>query len=419
MTNRAPDQAEKLRQLAAQDPEAPGTALLDPPASSPSEALSESDETTSARAIVAPEPAAPEPAAPVNAREETSAPSSPNEEKKSGKEESPKPEQSVVAKTTEPSVPSAPKPVETPKQNSPAAPKAKTAPVLQSTSIPRRKLNLGAKHTRVIAISGGKGGVGKSNVACNLGIAMSSMGKNVLLFDADLSLANVDVLLGLTPRLNLSHVISGEKKLNEILVDGPAGLRLLPGGSGIEELSELNESQMETLFAGLESIDPSPDVLLIDTAAGIHPNVLQFVLAADQTVVVTTPEPTAYTDAYALIKTMVKHKAGDDISVLVNMARDSREATEVVKLLLQICRQMLNISFNNMGYIPRDNEVLTSVRHQNPFILRAPECTAAKAIRNMASSLLQIKADERNSRGLRGFFQSLFQRRQSVTGKSK
>lgn len=268
-------------------------------------------------------------------------------------------------------------------------------------------------NTKVIAITGGKGGVGKSNVACNLAIALSQMKKRVMLLDADLSLANIDVLLGITPRLNLSHVIRGEKTLNEIIFKGPEGISIIPGGSGLEELSNLPLESMERVFDIFGNLSPAPDVLIIDTAAGIHPNVIQFLMAADQTIVVTTPEPTAYTDAYALIKTLIKHDPQKDIGVLVNMAGSNGEATEVMKLMLQICKRMLHITFNNIGSIPRDPAVTKSVRHQKPFLLTAPNTEASMAIRRIAATILQIQPREKKTGGLGQFFRRLFTAKKS------
>ncbi len=262
--------------------------------------------------------------------------------------------------------------------------------------------------TQVIAITGGKGGVGKSNIACNLAIAMSQMGKNVMVLDADLSLANVDVLLGLTPRLNLSHVISGEKKMSDITIKGPAGIHIIPGGSGVEELSQLNIEEMNRLFDAFGGFTPPPDILLIDTAAGIHPNVMQFLSAADKIIVVTTPEPTAYTDAYALIKTLLKHGDDREIGLLINMAQNAREASEVLRLMLQMCRQFLDLSFNNIGFVPRDPEVLKAVRYQKPFLLRTPNSPASQTIRNIAATILQIEVNKSDKRGLKRFFSNLF-----------
>lgn len=383
MKANVPDQAEKLRQLAAQEEAAvnavdlgseQATAVADPP-----------EEESSSR------PAPPEPRLPrksKRARKTGVAPAPITDSPQNKTKTQPAPQQSqIVSQKTKLSEPNDPR-----------------------KTIQLSKRFLAEAHTRVIAISGGKGGVGKSNVACNLGIAMAMMGKRVLLMDADLSLANVDVLMGLTPRLNLSHVISGEKRLEEILVNGPENLRLLPGGSGVEELSQLSQETIDRLFNDFSQLTPAPDVMIIDTAAGIHPNVIQFLLAADQAVVVTTPEPTAYTDAYALIKTIVRHDSKKEIGVLVNMAKDGREANEVTRLLLQICKQMLNITFNNLGYIPRDPEAPKAVRHQKPLLLKAPNAPASRAIRQLASILLQIPNPKSARQGLSGFFRRLMGR---------
>ncbi len=267
--------------------------------------------------------------------------------------------------------------------------------------------------TQVIAVTGGKGGVGKSNIACNLGISFSRAGKKVLLMDADMSLANIDVLLGMTPKFNISHVISGEKEVNDIILPGPGGIQILPGGSGVEELAHLSTESMTRLFQSLAKLKPMPDIFLLDTAAGIHPNVLQFVMASDQVIVVTTPEPTAYVDAYALIKTLVHHEPDKEIGLLVNMAKDSREALHVIRLLLQLCRTALKTGFNNLGFIPKDDEVSRAVRNQQPFLLRSPNSPASKALRNIASTILQIEPNvEQGQGGITGFFKRLFKARQ-------
>lgn len=280
--------------------------------------------------------------------------------------------------------------------------RARVTPLMKGRRFPL------AQSTQVIAITGGKGGVGKSNIACNLAIAMAQMNKRVLVFDADLSLANVDVLMGLSPRFNLNHVIRGEKELHEIIVEGPGGIRIIPGGSGVEELSQLDSPDMQRLFNAFDDIQPAPDIFLIDTAAGIYPNVMQFLTAADQVIVVTTPEPTAYTDAYALIKTLLKHQDGKEIGLLINMVQNAREAAEVLRLMLQMCRQFLNLSFNNIGFVPRDPEVLKAVRYQKPFLLRTPNSPASQTIRNIAATILQIDLKNREPRGLRKFFHRIF-----------
>jgi flagellar biosynthesis protein FlhG len=265
--------------------------------------------------------------------------------------------------------------------------------------------------TKVIAVTSGKGGVGKTNLVCNLALALSQMGRRVVVFDADLSLANIDVLLGISPRYNLSHVIAGEKTLKEVLVTGPEGILIVPGGSGgVEELANLDERDLERLLESFEELDGKCDVLLIDTAAGINHIVLSFLLAADYVLVVTTPEPTAYTDAYAVIKILTQHVPDKPLAVAVNMARNSREAGEVIRLMLQICRTMLRVGFDNLGSIPQDLEVLQAVRDQRPLLLHSPYSPAAKSIRRLACSLLQTEGRMSSSGGLREFMTRLLGR---------
>ncbi len=264
--------------------------------------------------------------------------------------------------------------------------------------------------TKVIAVTSGKGGVGKTNLVCNIALALAQMRRRVAIFDADLSLANIDVLLGISPRHNLSHVISGEKTLKEILVTGPEGILIVPGGSGIEELANLGADELECLLDSFAELDGECDVLLLDTAAGISHTVLSFLIAADQVLVITTPEPTAYTDAYAVIKVLTQHAPDKPVGVAVNMARNSREGGDVIRLMLQICRTMLRIGFDNMGSIPRDLDMLQAVRDQRPLLLHSPYSPAAKSIRRLACALVQTGRQSRPSGGVRGFMNRLLGR---------
>ncbi|MFH1737464.1 MAG: MinD/ParA family protein [bacterium] len=273
----------------------------------------------------------------------------------------------------------------------------------------RNRLSIRSE-TKVIAVTSGKGGVGKTNLVCNLAIALAQMNRRVIVFDADLSLANIDVLLGISPRYNLSHVISGEKSLREVMVTGPEGILIVPGGSGIEELANLGSSELEFLLDSFGELDGECDLLLIDTAAGIQRTVLSFLLAADHVLVVTTPEPTAYTDAYAVIKILAQHCPDKRVGVSINMARNGREAGDVTRLMLQICRTMLRTGFDNFGYIPRDVEMLQAVRDQQPLLLHSPYSPAAKSIRQLACSLLQTERQLASSGGLRGFMNRLLGR---------
>ncbi len=267
-----------------------------------------------------------------------------------------------------------------------------------------------AKQTRIMAVTSGKGGVGKTNITCNLALAMSRMGKRVLVFDADLSLANVDILLGIHPRSNLSHVVRGEKSMKDILVEAQPGFFVVPGVSGIEELANLSTDAVDRLLEGFSSLEDVADVVLIDTAAGIHHLVMSFLLAADQVVLVTTPEPTAYMDAYALIKVLIGHDREKDIQLIVNMATNDAEGREVIRLLSSMCRQWLQIGFDTLGVIPRDVDVLQSVRRNAPVLAHSPHSAAAKRLRHIAATLLQGRRKETRGAGLRGFMSRVWSR---------
>ncbi|MBF0553400.1 MAG: MinD/ParA family protein [Nitrospirae bacterium] len=244
------------------------------------------------------------------------------------------------------------------------------------------------KHIMTIAVASGKGGVGKTNIVANLAIAMRKMGRNVLIFDADLGLSNIDVLLQLAPEYNIQNVISGEMALSEIIVRGPHGIMILPATSGVQELTVLDEFQRLRLLEEFESFDEDIDVLLIDTAAGISDNVAFFCIAAQEIVIVTSPEPTAMTDAYALIKVLYTRYQEKAFSVLVNSVKRGAEAKEVFKRLSTAADKFLNISLNYLGFIPFDEAVRMSVRSQRAFIDAYPNANASKKIMDLAVTIL-------------------------------
>ncbi|MBF0402377.1 MAG: MinD/ParA family protein [Nitrospirae bacterium] len=239
-----------------------------------------------------------------------------------------------------------------------------------------------------IAVASGKGGVGKTNVVANLAIAMKKMGKNVLILDADLGLSNIDVLLQLAPEYNIQNVISGEMPLKDIIVTGPHGILILPATSGVQELTVLDEFQRLRLLEEFESFDEDIDVLLIDTAAGISDNVAFFCIAAQEIIIVTSPEPTAMTDAYALIKVLYTRYQEKAFSVLVNSVKSASEAKEVFKRLSTAADKFLNISLNYVGFIPFDEAVRMSVRNQRAFIDAYPNSNATKKIMDLAVTIL-------------------------------
>jgi flagellar biosynthesis protein FlhG len=245
---------------------------------------------------------------------------------------------------------------------------------------------------RVIAVTSGKGGVGKTNVAVNLALAFAARGKKVLLYDADLGLANVDVMLGVIPQFTLLNVLNGQKNLKEIIVEGPGGVRLVASGSGgVQELADLNEVQRGKFLEALLELQHQSEIILIDTGAGLHRNVLAFALAAEEVIVVTTPEPTALMDAYGMIKILYREKKTPTINVVVNMAANQVEADEAGKKLVVLSKRFLNLSIEYSGFIPRDAGMIRAVKEQKPVMLSSPLSPAAVHLTRLAEILLSGK----------------------------
>ena len=234
------------------------------------------------------------------------------------------------------------------------------------------------KNVKTIAIASGKGGVGKTNVVANLAIALRRLGKNVMVLDADLGLSNIDVLLQLAPKYNIQHVLSGELTLKDIVVEGPIGIKILPASSGIQELTSLNEFQRLKLLEEFDAYDGDLDFLLIDTAAGISENVAFFCIAAQDIVVITSPEPTAITDAYALIKVLFTRYQEKEFRILVNLARSSEEGFEVFRRLSIAAEKFLNISLDYLGHIPLDEHMQKAVRAQRALLEIYPNSIASR-----------------------------------------
>jgi flagellar biosynthesis protein FlhG len=240
---------------------------------------------------------------------------------------------------------------------------------------------------RVLAVSSGKGGVGKTNVAVNLAARLATMGRRVILLDADLGLANADLLSGVRVRGNLAHVVTGRRKLPDVCCKAPGGFTLIPGASGLAAMADLAERDRARMFELLHQIEGENDLLLVDTGAGISPNVLSFVLAADEVLVVTTPEPPAIADAYALIKTIYRRRENAQVSVLVNMARDRAEARRVFDRINAVCRRFLGRSLRDAGYMVVDPKVPAAVRRRMPFALDDPPGPASECIAQLAHKL--------------------------------
>jgi flagellar biosynthesis protein FlhG len=257
---------------------------------------------------------------------------------------------------------------------------------------------------RVISVTSGKGGVGKSNVVSNLAIALSAQGKKVLLIDADLGLGNLDVLLGLSPVYNLNHVLNGEKSLSEILIDGPAGIKIIPAGSGVQEFTSLGQHEKLKLLDELDMLEEQFDIMIVDTEAGISENVTYFTVAAQEIIVVVTPEPTSITDVYALIKLLATRYSEHHFKVLVNMAKDSEDALEVFRKLANVAGRFLDISLDYLGCVVKDDKVVEAVKRQKAVTELFPESEAATCFATLAKRVIENTRKTRLKGNIQFFF---------------
>ena len=262
---------------------------------------------------------------------------------------------------------------------------------------------------RVITVTSGKGGVGKTNVTVALAVAFARLGKKVLILDADLGLSNVDVILGASAPGNLFQVIHNGLDLNDVVADGPLGIKFISGGSGIYDLSNLSDSQIQYFLHQVGQFDNWADIILIDTGAGLNRMVLNFVLAADEVIVVTTPEPTAVADAYAVIKAYAAKGGQSPVRLIVNRVRELAEGEGVLNKLAKVSQRFLGLSISHLGFIFEDRMVQKSVTSQVPLMVAYPDSVAARCIERIAHSLL-FGEDLPVPRGIRGLFQRLLAR---------
>jgi flagellar biosynthesis protein FlhG len=253
--------------------------------------------------------------------------------------------------------------------------------------------NVQKKSAKVITVTSGKGGVGKTNVAINAAIALSELGLRVVILDADFGLANIDILFGIIPKYTLVDVIHNRKNILEVLSDGPKNIKFISGGSGVEELIKLEKNQLERFVDNISLLDKIADVILIDTGAGLSDNVMNFVMAADEVVLVTTPEPTSITDAYALIKMVSNRDKQKIIKVIVNRAESVYEANDILNKLSLVAQKFLAIKLHPLGFILQDDAVIKAVKMQQPFSLAFPKSQATKHIRDISKKLSEEQGD--------------------------
>jgi flagellar biosynthesis protein FlhG len=257
--------------------------------------------------------------------------------------------------------------------------------------------NWSRPHVHTVVVASGKGGVGKSNLAANLAVALGEQGHRVLLVDADFAQANLDLLLGIHPRYDIQHLLSGEKAPEEIVVQGPANVRLVPAASGVPGLTELDDVRREVVLRAVSQLETGSDLVIIDTASGVGRSVTSLCLNAQDVVVVTTPEMPAFSDAYGLIKLLRQEGLTRPPHLLVNMTNSAEEAEETAHRIRLVARRFLNLDVDSWGHIPFDPSVARSVRRQEPVVTAFPKSPAALAYRALAERLGATPAPEPSS----------------------
>ncbi|MEZ4265444.1 MAG: MinD/ParA family protein [Myxococcota bacterium] len=245
---------------------------------------------------------------------------------------------------------------------------------------------------RVVAVTSGKGGVGKTSLTVNLALLFARQGRRVLIIDGDTGLANVDILMDLQPRATLRHLLAGEVGIEDVLLESKHGVTILPGGSGVAELAELSVMAQRELLESVDGLGDQFDTVLVDTAAGIGSNARFFAGAAQEVLVVATPEPTAMADAYAMIKVLSRHCGVTRVGVVLNQVVGKEEARDVFERLDQLCARFLPVSLDFVGAIPRDAHVREAVMAQLPLVVAYPASPAAQALAKLADDILSRPA---------------------------
>ncbi len=271
-------------------------------------------------------------------------------------------------------------------------------------------------HARVITVTSGKGGVGKSSISINLAMEMRKMGKEVIIFDADFGLANIEVMFGAIPKYNLSDLIYKGKNIKDILLEGPGGVKFISGGSGIAGLGNLTKEQVSFLGYKLKELEEMADVIIIDTGAGISDSVLEFVSLSSEVILVTTPEPTSITDSYALLKALSAKEGFDKenmtIKMITNRVTSQEDGQNLYQKLSTVVNKFLTVNVEWLGYVPFDGYMQKAVMQQKPVSLIFPNVSAAKALHRIAGKLDGQEEEEQTKRGLSQMIWSLFKSKQ-------
>lgn len=271
----------------------------------------------------------------------------------------------------------------------------------------RQKVELLKEQTpqaRVIAVTSGKGGVGKTSIAVNLALQFREQGKKVVVLDADFGLANVEVMLGIRPQYNLADLIFNNKSIDEIITQGPMGIGFISGGSGVQDLVNLDKEQLKKLIIKLVKLDTLYDVIIIDTGAGISDSVIEFVLSSPEVILVVTPEPTSITDAYSLLKAVNRKKEfnrnNKSIKVITNRIENIEDGMEIFDKISIVVSKFLNIQLEYLGYIPHDKRIANAVIEQKPISMSSPNSEPAIRIRNICNKLLNNNVEDKKKMGI-------------------
>ncbi len=259
---------------------------------------------------------------------------------------------------------------------------------------------------RTITITSGKGGVGKSNVTVNLALALAKLNKKALVLDADLGTANVDILLGMDPPHKLHDVLYGKKLLTDIILEGPLGIHFIPGSSGLMDIASISEKEQQKFMNEFAQLKDRTDYLLIDTGAGLSKSVLGFMMASDEVILITTPEPTSIADAYSIAKTISRYQLHASVHLIVNQAKGQGEGTQVAERFMKVAGKFLSLQINHIGTIVQDPLVARSVREQRPFLINYPQAKASKGVLETARRLNASGSSQKKA-GFQGFLDTL------------
>lgn len=265
----------------------------------------------------------------------------------------------------------------------------------------------GAHPQRIIAVCSGKGGVGKSSFTVNMGIALTRFGHRVLLLDADLGMGNLDLLMGLTPKYNVSHILSGKKEIHDVALTGPSGVKVLPASSGGKRAAKVDFEAKKKLIQDLRTHTDMADTVFVDAGAGLDDNVVHFLKLADEVILMTTPEPTAIMDSYGIVKLLAQERDETVLHLLVNMAADKYDAQHVGNTMEMLTKQFMNVTLREMGWIYNDPLVSRAVRQQQPFVLLYPASRASRSVTKIAARFADSEVDFLTERGLRGWIQKM------------